>query len=226
MSWPDFCGLEVTAVFTRETSMFGESKTVVRLSLRNTDATQRISRIRMSGKQVPRGMTLKAFPEIAAVLPGTTMHAKVHAGFNGKEEAIKFSLQTNRGRYPISLKAPLGELLRPVVMSETMFTQRQGEMSGMQEANCEVTVKLDPRSFKQIPKQVLRNANVGITVGSANWLQTGKCRFVGRRSGSQNPMLFSVEVSPTTGAGKVRVNCESAMSATTFLRTLRDAVLE
>jgi len=222
-------GLEVVAMFLRAVSSSGERVNDLELIFTNRTATgQSIGSIKLKAKKpLPPGVTVKGAPDLRQKLrPGETAKAKMHIDFNGKTEGIKFTLHTDRGRFPIVLKAPLGELLKPTPMSDEVFKQKQQQMGGMQEANCKVKVSTDPTSFQGLPKRVLRSANVAITIGSTSWTQSGVCRFVGRRVGSSASILFSVEVSPSTGSGLVRVNCESAMLSTTFLRTLRKAVLK
>ena len=58
---------------------------------------------------------------------GSTVTAPVTIDFNDTTQSAQFELCTSSRRYPVSITAPVGELLRPHTLNEKEFVTLQGE---------------------------------------------------------------------------------------------------
>eukprot|EP00939_MAST-03C_sp_MAST-3C-sp1_P001050 g1050.t1 len=218
-------GLEIQVVFTRRASPFDGRMAVLMFHLRNVTEDEVLRDVRIRNRKVPKGMAFRGFQDIGSIQPGASIRVQVHVAFGGQEDAIEFSVQSSRNTFPVTLRAPLGELLEPFVIDDADFARRRKCMTGLREAVCSVTVDAYSGPLEETPKRILRFANVAPTHGSRqSWARSGTCRFAGKRVGHDSPLLFAVKISKESGKGTVRVYCEDAILGTTYLQTLRRAI--
>merc|ERR1712196_571810 len=209
--------LKIEIMYLREDS---SDVNVVDVFLHNVHDEDKIRDISVRKKEVPKGMSFVPFNEVGTILPKSTIRTKMRVAFRGQENSIRFSVHSNLGSSRVELKAPLGELLRPVKLSNDEFVSLERKMGGLQEASCEVKTK----SLKShdINRSVLETLHVSVVPTN----DENTHRFVGKRMGKSSAMLlFSVVTTKVGGSAQLRVNSDNAIMGSVYLRVFKNCFI-
>lgn len=125
-------GLGAEASFTREPSMYGQQYHVVRLYLHNA-ADIEIGPVALGRVTVDSSQDVKPFDPVAVLAPHSGEQRLLHINFGGSTSQLRMELTTDRGAFGVRLACPVGELMRPLDMSQADFDKRFAKMGGMQE---------------------------------------------------------------------------------------------
>ena len=205
--------LKIEIMYLREQSTSDPDVHTLDVFLHNVHDEDKIRDISVRKKDVPEGMSFVPFNEIGTILPKSTIQTKMQVAFRGQENSIRFSVHSNLGSSRVELKAPLGELLRPVKLSSEEFLSLERKMSGLQEASCEVKATL-----RNVDVTVLEKLYVSVVLTKDEKTH----RFAGKRMGkSSEILLFTVLSSNDGGPSRLRVNCENAVMGSVYLKVLK-----
>lgn len=104
------------------------------------------------------------------------------------------------------------------------LTRRSTEkLSGLNEADTSFGLKDVESKLSLIPQIVLQNAWVNIISQNE---EEGKFQFCGRTVLDNLTVLVSVTVDPSSGKGRVKVNCENAIMGSTLANVLKSFILK
>ncbi|XP_017772392.1 PREDICTED: AP-3 complex subunit beta-2 [Nicrophorus vespilloides] len=204
-------GLSISYRFTRNPHLFSPS--MVNLNLVFTNSTsEEISDIRVGEKTLSPGMSVHEFACITSLNPNSSLPGTLGIDFNDSLHPANLQIISSLGSSNICLKPDVGELLRPVTMSEEYFLKEQIKLKGMNEHVGIVSCK--ETNLKQ---KIYQAANLGLCPSHDNDL-----RFAGQTLTSSSLVLVSatrkdVEVTIT-------VNCEKLVLGSMLLNTLKSVL--
>lgn len=73
-------------------------------------------------------MDVHDFAPISSLLPNTNAVSTLGVAWNDSTQPINIELLWNEGKAKVSLRAPVGELVRAVIMPVWMFQSEQGKL--------------------------------------------------------------------------------------------------
>eukprot|EP00960_Hanusia_phi_P037299 752853-Hanusia_phi.AAC.3 len=98
-------------------------------------------------------MELEPFSDVALLPASSTNSVKIHINFGGKMRSAKFDLVTDKGTYPVALTPSAGELVNPLLLSESEFDELAKGLRGMHE--CKLALPpIDDKSAEEIREKV------------------------------------------------------------------------
>eukprot|EP00003_Mantamonas_plastica_P001269 TRINITY_DN1091_c0_g1_i3.p1 TRINITY_DN1091_c0_g1~~TRINITY_DN1091_c0_g1_i3.p1 ORF type:complete len:1160 (-),score=485.32 TRINITY_DN1091_c0_g1_i3:900-4343(-) len=155
-------GLNIDYCFLRRQSIFGQQMNTVQLTLRNHKdyAINNITCEDFDGAE-----EFKPFDLIDILGPESEMTAHLNINFNMKITGLKFTIVTDRGRYPVSMSAPIGELLSPYSLSKSEFETAKSKLGGMNAQSKSITFTeelLANKPLSQIPSRLLNKMNMSV----------------------------------------------------------------
>eukprot|EP01083_Nonionella_stella_P193301 714077_1 len=162
---------------------------------------------------------IQQFGKITYMEPGSSQKAEILVDFYGKIEGVDFSICSSHGSFPIHLKCPVGELIRPYGISHETFGLYQKKLSGMNE-NVD-TIEVNPRA--NLREHVLTVLNVMPLQHLSNSSKT--YRFSGKLI--HNGYTVLVEIVPDEKSDKMvlcRVNCKDFMLCDRILISLKERI--
>ncbi|TNN00411.1 hypothetical protein fugu_011657 [Takifugu bimaculatus] len=110
---------------------------------------------------------------------------------------------------------PVGELMRPVFLTENEFKKEQGQLMGMNEIAEKLTLDAKCRNEHAIVQRVTAAANLSrVPCGSDR-----ECRFAGRTVTSSSLVLVTV-ATKEEGAAQLTVNCEKMVIGTMLVKDI------
>ena len=83
-------------------------------------------------KNLAPGTSMHDFPGLASLPAGATRLVSLGVDFGDSTQGVQFDLMAGGRPVRVALRPPLGELIRPVVCSETHFLDQQGTVSSLQ----------------------------------------------------------------------------------------------
>ncbi|XP_043235476.1 AP-3 complex subunit beta-2-like isoform X1 [Amphibalanus amphitrite] len=220
-------GLQVRYRYTRAPHLYSAAMTSVELSFTNT-TQQEMTDIHVGQKTLTAGLTLHEFAPVSLLAPGGTVGSTLGVDFRDSTHAARFDIVTGGSRtVPVSLAAPMGEILRPVTMSDDLFQRRRAQLRGMNEAGGSVTPACCPTP-SDVRKLVLAAVNVA-ALSSDTGDNERQLRFAGQTMSSGTLVLITVGL-PAADAGDgaavtVTVNCEKMVVGNMLLKELKTQLL-
>ncbi|XP_033749494.1 AP-3 complex subunit beta-2-like [Pecten maximus] len=208
-------GLTITYKFTRTVSIFSPKMVSIEMMfVNNSDNT--ISGIHIDNKKLQPGMEIHDFPEIASLGQGASTSVLLAINFNDTTQPAKFNICTQDTKFPVTITAPVGELLQPHTMSEAEFLQQQGKLGGMHENSGNVKLAPSKSDAKSICTCVHTVANV-LQVPSTN---ENLFIFGATTMATGTLTLVSVRVKDETA--KLTVNCEKMVIGTMLHKEIKN----
>ncbi|KXJ22678.1 AP-3 complex subunit beta-2 [Exaiptasia diaphana] len=197
-------GLGATYRFTRVPCIYSTSMVSVEITFTNT-SDQPVEGIQISNKNLGSGLKLQEFQEIASLAPGASLSVSIGINFNDTTQPAKFSISTKSRQYPVSIKAPIGELLRSCTMPAKEFMSTQSKLRGMNESSTSVDIPSSNCTKQNICSRVLEAACV---IPVDNLDGDNLYGFSGKTISSGTPVLVTVKVGQNGKGSSVTVNCE------------------
>jgi len=207
--------LKIEVIYLREQSSHGKDYDVLDVLLHNIHDEDKIRDLSVRKKDVPEDMSFVPFREVGTLLPKSMIRTQMYVAFRGNESSIRFSVHSNLGSSRVELKAPLGELLRPVSMTIEEFVSLQQKMGGLQEASCKVKTMMKNADMELSVLQKLR-------VSSVMSKDDSLC-FSGKRyvSVSDHPVLLFTMMRLDKASVRLSVNCENAVMSSIYLKVFK-----
>uniref|UniRef100_A0A3Q3G2C5 AP-3 complex subunit beta n=1 Tax=Labrus bergylta TaxID=56723 RepID=A0A3Q3G2C5_9LABR len=119
-------GLSVEYCFSRQPFSPDANMVAVQMQFTN-NATSETKNLHMEDVKLQSGMRVKEFPEIELLPAGETATAVMGIDFCDSTQAANFQLCTHTRKFFVSIQPPVGELMRPVFLTENEFKKEQGE---------------------------------------------------------------------------------------------------
>ncbi|XP_035520181.1 AP-3 complex subunit beta-2 [Morone saxatilis] len=207
-------GLSVEYCFNRQPFSPDANMVAVQMQFTN-NATSDTKNLHMEDVKLQSGMRVKEFPEIELLPAGETAAAVMGIDFCDSTQAANFQLCTHTKKFFVSIQPPVGELMRPVFLTENEFKKEQGQLMGMNEITEKLTLDAKCRNEHAIVQRVTTAANLSrVPCGSDK-----ECRFAGRTVTSSSLVLVTV-ATKEEGAAQLTVNCEKMLIGTMLVKDI------
>ncbi|XP_070828793.1 AP-3 complex subunit beta-2 isoform X10 [Chaetodon trifascialis] len=214
-------GLSVEYCFSRQPFSPDANMVAVQMQFTN-NATSDTKNLHMEDVKLQSGMRVKEFPEIELLPAGETATAVMGIDFCDSTQAANFQLCTHTRKFFVSIQPPVGELMRPVFLTENEFKKEQekllqnlGQLMGMNEITEKLTLDVKCRNEHAIVQRVTAAANLSrVPCGSDK-----ECRFAGRTVTSSSLVLVTVSTKEE-GAAQLTVNCEKMVIGTMLVKDI------
>jgi len=216
-------GLQVEFRFLRRPSIHGKEYSTMEVYLSNHLPSTDIQNVKISDSSIESsGLKIIPFSEVAVLPAGASFQTHMNIAFTSASQTVKLEVVTDRGTYSVSVKPQLGELLRPITLTEADFDSRQKELGGMQESSEHVTLPQDLTGTKLVNK-VLELINVGPCVVD---VKERTYKFVGVAIFDEKPLLISLRTEDEGSSCLLRVNCEDPIFAVTAKNLLKTGLTQ
>ncbi|XP_037539015.1 AP-3 complex subunit beta-2 [Nematolebias whitei] len=207
-------GLSVEYCFSRQPFSPDANMVAVQLQFTN-NSTSDTKSLHMEDVKLQSGMRVKEFPEIELLPAGGTASSVMGIDFCDSTQAANFQLCTHTKKFFVSIQPPVGELMRPVFLTENEFKKEQGQLMGMNEITEKLTLDVKCRNEHAIVQRVTTAANLSrVPCGSDK-----ECRFAGRTVTSSSLVLVTV-ATREEGAAQLTVNCEKMVIGTMLVKDI------
>ncbi|XP_049580260.1 AP-3 complex subunit beta-2 isoform X16 [Syngnathus scovelli] len=205
-------GLSVEYCFSRQP--FGPDANMVAVQMQFVNsAAADAKNLHMEDVKLQSGMRVKEFPEIELLPAGETATAVMGIDFCDSTQAANFQLCTHSRKFFVSIQPPVGELMKPVFMTENEFKKEQGQLMGMNEITEKLTLGAKCRNEHAIVQKVTAAANLSrVPCGSDK-----ECRFAGRTASGGSLVLVTV-ASQEDGAARLTLNCDKMVIGTMLVK--------
>ncbi|XP_069551481.1 AP-3 complex subunit beta-2 isoform X3 [Brachyistius frenatus] len=213
-------GLSVEYCFSRQPFSPDANMVAVQMQFTNS-ATSDTKNLHMEDVKLQSGMRVKEFPEIELLPAGETATAVMGIDFCDSTQAANFQLCTHTRKFFVSIQPPVGELMRPIFLTENEFKKEQGQLMGMNEITEKLTLDVKCRNEHAIVQRVTTAANLSrVPCGSDK-----ECRFAGRTVTSSSLVLVTV-ATKEEGAAQLMVNCEKMVIGTMLVKDIHLALTQ
>ncbi|XP_042352648.1 AP-3 complex subunit beta-2 [Plectropomus leopardus] len=207
-------GLSVEYCFSRQPFSPDANMVAVQMQFTN-NATSETKNLHMEDVKLQSGMRVKEFSEIELLPAGETATAVMGIDFCDSTQAANFQLCTHTKKFFVSIQPPVGELMRPVFLTENEFKKEQGQLMGMNEITEKLTLDVKCRNEHAIVQRVTTAANLSrVPCGSDK-----ECRFASRTVTSGSLVLVTV-ATKEEGAAQLTVNCEKMVIGTMLVKDI------
>uniref|UniRef100_A0A674NR53 AP-3 complex subunit beta n=1 Tax=Takifugu rubripes TaxID=31033 RepID=A0A674NR53_TAKRU len=205
-------GLSVDYCFSRQPFSPDANMVAVQMQFTNNGAAD-TKNLHIEDVKLQSGMRVKEFPEIELLPAGETATAVLGIDFCDSTQAANFQLCTHAKKFFVSIQPPVGELMRPVFLTENEFKKEQGQLMGMNEIAEKLTLDAKCRNEHAIVQRVTAAANLSrVPCGSDR-------EFAGRTVTSSSLVLVTV-ATKEEGAAQLTVNCEKMVIGTMLVKDI------
>uniref|UniRef100_A0A3B4VQ30 AP-3 complex subunit beta n=1 Tax=Seriola dumerili TaxID=41447 RepID=A0A3B4VQ30_SERDU len=205
-------GLSVEYCFSRQPFSSDANMVAVQMQFTN-NSTSDTKSLHMEDVKLQSGMRVKEFPEIELLPAGESATAVMGIDFCDSTQAANFQLCTHTRKFFVSIQPPVGELMRPVFLTENEFKKEQGQLMGMNEITEKLTLDVQCRNEHAIVQRVTTAANLSrVPCGSDK-------EFAGRTVTSGSLVLVTV-ANKEEGAAQLTVNCEKMVIGTMLVKDI------
>ncbi|XP_052865441.1 AP-3 complex subunit beta-2 [Anopheles cruzii] len=224
-------GLGLEYRFVRSPHLYSSRMVSVELTFTNYGNVELLD-IEVGNKaNLPAGVAVNDFAPISQLNPGQSVVGMLGVDFNDSTQPVPFEIRSGSGTSPVTMKAPIGEMVRSVALSGATFDAERNKLRGMTEHCC--TVQLPPRLSpvdKTLHRAVFEVCNVAsVAVGGTNADDPAcqRCLFAGQTMSSKSLVLIVLEPkgAPETAECTLTVNCEKLVVGSMLLNELK-AVLK
>lgn len=122
------------------------------------------------------------------------------------------------GIQKVTLKVPVGEIVRSIVLPEKMFDEEQLKLRGMTEHVCNINIPTNLLDARNMSQKVFECVNVAsIKAESANTY-----KFAGQTLSSKCLVLITIKMSNSDA--KIIVNCEKMIIGSMLLNEIKSVM--
>lgn len=214
-------GLQINYRFTRAPHLYSAKMVSLELTFQN-DSHNDLENIHLSDKStLPSGVSLYDFASIAKLNPGQSMQSMLGIDFNDSTQSIAFEIASNAGKSKVSLKSTIGEVIRAIRITETIFKEEQSRLRGMNEHTATFDCQCDVTT---IQKRILDVANLGI-IANNKIDDKDIILFAGQTMSSQILVLALIERNNSNGIISITVNCEKMVIGSILLNEIKNSII-
>lgn len=209
-------GLGVTYRFTRAPHLFSSNMISIELVFTN-NGNGDLQDISVGKKILPPGMLINDFAPIGFLGMKSTNFGTLGIDMNDSSQPINFEIKSKAGVSNITFKAPIGELIRSVTMSETIFKIERAKLRGMTEHTASVLRTNGHGDVGCLQQRIYETANVkSILSGEENVLN-----FAGQTMSSKSLVLITILINDSQVT--VTVNCDKIVVGSMLLNEIKIA---
>lgn len=214
-------GLAIGCRYTRAPHLYSGAMVSIELAITNT-LDRPLSDVRMDCGSVP---VVKEFAPVAQLAAGATMTAVIGIDFGDSTQPAQFAVTAAAfGAARVQLRPTVGDLVRSVRMSGSVFAEERAKLRGMNEHSAPVQLpeSLDRRALAQ---RVYEYANVALV--AAEPAEPPTLCFAGQTLASGSLVLIVIGLAPAGGDGRatLSVSCEKMVIGSMALTELRACLM-
>ncbi|XP_065363905.1 AP-3 complex subunit beta-2 isoform X2 [Calliphora vicina] len=214
-------GLQVSYRYTRSPHLYSSAMVSIELQFIN-QGTEEISNIQMGQKSLPPGMQMQEFAPINLLNPGQCATSVMGVDFNDSTHAIDFEICSNNGTSRVTFKPIIGELIRSIHITETLFKEERLKLRGMNGHQTKLKLKQDTVEATSLKQKIFECINVAaINTGNTD---NPIYNFVGQTMTSKSLVLISCDWSQSSEDLVVQVNCEKMVIGSMVLNEITSSL--
>lgn len=210
-------GLAATYRFPRSACVYSSNMVAVEITFTN-QSTSVISSIQVGEKKLGSGMSMHPFPDITNLAIGDSATVTMGIDFRDTTQPATFEISTIMRQFNVTVKAPVGELMQPVTISEAEFLKQQAKLKGMNEASDQIQVSPSKSESKALASAIGQVANIQVVPASDPSQKVH--RFAGRTISTESMVLISI-TSNDGSKSKITVNCEKMVIGSMLTKDIK-----
>ncbi|XP_031638318.1 AP-3 complex subunit beta-2 [Contarinia nasturtii] len=212
-------GLQINYRFTRAPHLFSAKMVSIELTFHN-ESNNELENIHISNKSsLPANITICDFVTIAKLSPGQCVQGVLGVDFNDSTQPFTFEITSSAGSAKVSLKSSVGEMIRSVRVSESVFKEEQSRLCGMNEHICKINTKSTAIAIQQ---NIFETANLALIANKTN-SDGDILQFAGQTMSSQSVVLVTVNRDASNGTS-ITVNCEKMVIGSMLLNEIKNSI--
>lgn len=214
-------GLQVSYRFTRSPHLYSAAMVSIELQFVNL-TNDEITNIHLSQQTLPHGMQLNEFAALHCLQPQQMATSVLGIDFNDSTHAVELEISTSAGKSRVTLKPPVGELLRSVQIGESYFKEERTKLRGMNEHQSRLQLQREAVDLAVLKQRIFECINVAHLPSSDS---KDVLYFVGQTMNSKSLVLITLDWQAAEGAQlTLVVNCEKMVIGSMVLNELRNAL--
>lgn len=212
-------GLQINYRFTRAPHLYSSKMVSIELTFHN-ESKNDLENIHLSDKStLPASVAICDFAPIAKLNPGQCVQRILGVDFNDSTQPLSFEIASSAGSAKVSLKPSVGELIRAVRFTETIFKEEQSRLRGMNEHTCKLETQLNTAL---IQRSIFETANLALIANKTS-ADADALLFAGQTMSSQSLALITVERNESKGI-QFTVNCEKMVIGSMLLNEIKNSL--
>lgn len=209
-------GLQVSYRYTRSPHLYSSAMVSIELQFIN-QGTEEIANIQMGQKSLPPGMHMQEFAPVNMLAPGQCATSVMGVDFNDSTHAIDFEITSNSGTSRVTFKPIIGELVRSIQISESMFKEERLKLRGMNEHQTKLKFNRDSIDVNLLKQKLFECINVASITNNTEQLIYN---FAGQTMTSKSLVLITCDWSQTPEDLIIQVNCEKMVIGSMVLNEI------
>ncbi|XP_070163648.1 AP-3 complex subunit beta-2 isoform X2 [Polyergus mexicanus] len=207
-------GLKIEYRFTRSQHLVSSSLVNIELTFSN-ESNNIIKEIQIGNKNLQKGMFIQDFMQIPILDTTSTLSSTLGVNFNDSTQPanfnIDFSINDEKHSCLVSIKPPIGEIIRSVTLPESMFNAEKAKLKGMNEHIAKISYSGNKST---LPQKIFETANV------ARIPNEDELRFAAYTLASKSLVLITVKFIDTENL-EVCINCEKMVIGSILLNEFK-----
>ncbi|CAK9807053.1 AP-3 complex subunit beta-1 [Anthophora quadrimaculata] len=208
-------GLKIEYRFTRSQHLVSSYLVTIELTFSN-EGSEPIKDIQMGVKNLPKGMLIHDFTGISLLEINSNLSSTLGINFNDSTQPANFNIDFTIGEETyscaVTIKAPIGEIIRAVLLPEDMFVAEKNKLKGMNEHVISVQYS---GNKKVISQNVFETANLAMISSSDE-----EIRFAAHTLASKSLILVTIKMI-NNECLEICVNCEKMVIGSILLNELK-----
>uniref|UniRef100_A0A0C9RZA1 AP-3 complex subunit beta n=1 Tax=Fopius arisanus TaxID=64838 RepID=A0A0C9RZA1_9HYME len=213
-------GLQVDSRFTRSQHLASSNLTTIELIFTNS-GNDTIKNVHIQNKTLSSGMSIHDFSAVAMLQPNTNFSSVLGVNFNDSMQPANFNIEFTIGAethsVPVSLKAPIGEMIRAVQLPESMFVTEKEKLKGMNEHTSKIKFS---GTKKDLLQKVYEAANLSMISNENDTM-----RFAGNTLTSKSLTLVTIKFLDCHEL-EICINCEKMVIGSMLLNEIKNYLLQ
>lgn len=212
-------GLGITYRFTRAPHLYSAKMISIELTFTNHGNVE-LTDVQINKKNIQSGMSLKETATIEMLNPKQSWTGVLGLDFNDSTQPANFEIKSGSGTSKVTLKAPVGELIRSVMLSESLFLTERAKLRGMTEHTS--SFQLHPSLTVQnrsLHQKIFEVANVANVASS----EPDKILFAAQTMSSESLVLILLNVKDGSECS-LTVNCDKMVVGSMLLNEIKAAI--
>ncbi|XP_029037427.2 AP-3 complex subunit beta-2 [Osmia bicornis bicornis] len=208
-------GLKIEYRFTRSQHLVSAYLVTIELTFSN-EGNEPIKEIQAGTKNLPKGMVIHDFTRIPLLEVNSNLSSTLGINFNDSTQPANFNVDFLIGEETyscsVTIKAPIGEIIRAVLLPESMFIAEKNKLKGMNEHVAKVE---HSSNAKALPQKVFEIANVAMVSSNGE-----EIRFAAHTLASKSLVLVTIKMI-SNNLLEICVNCEKMVIGSILLNELK-----
>lgn len=211
-------GLTAEYRFTRGPCIYSRTMVGIEIDFKN-QSNKEIKHLHVGKKKLASGSQMQEFAEIGSLPAGQQQVVSIGIDFKDTMQPVTFELCTEVDTFSVTIKVPVGELVKPANLTENQFESEQGQLTGMTESRleCKLNSTFDHKVLCSKVLQITNLQQVPSPPSDVNIL-----RFAGSLISSTLPVLLTLKGHSQDCT--IVVNCEKISIASLLAKEIKNGI--